>query len=225
MRDRFEEELKDVNNNLTKMGLLCEDSIKKAIQFIDEGGDALAKEISDIEQDIDFMESTIEDQCFKLFMKEQPVASDLKLVSAALRMIADMERIGDHAEDIAEVGRYIHRNNAKAMSKIREMAKAASLMVNNVVKAYVTRDLKLAGEVIRYDDVVDDLFAEVKSNIADEISRQVDSVEDGLDMLMIAKYLERIGDHSVNIAEWVNFSVLGERYPDDAGRKGEPARN
>lgn len=210
MRKKFEEELELVNSDLIEMGAMCEKCIAMAISYLEEENGGLAKKIRETEEDIDEMEKTIESLCLKLFMREQPVAGDLRKVSAALKMISDMERIGDHAVDICEVGRYIDRDAVRSMKEIRNMGGASSLMVNNVVKAYVDKDLELATNVMKYDDVVDGFFDIIKKDIAEDISGSVETVEQGLDCLMIAKYLERIGDHAVNIAEWVRFSITGE---------------
>lgn len=210
MRRKFEEELELVNRNLIEMGAMCERAIAMAISYLAEDSDEVARRIRDTEEDIDQMEKTIEGLCLKLFMREQPVAGDLRVVSAALKMISDMERIGDHAVDICEVGRYVDKDSIRLMKEIRDMAEAASLMVNNVVKAYVDKDLALATDVMKYDDVVDGFFDVVKKDIAEDISGDPGMVEQGLDCLMIAKYLERIGDHAVNIAEWVRFSITGK---------------
>ncbi len=214
MRNKFEQELEAVKINLAKMGAMCENGIDMAISMIAKPSRALEAAISETEQEIDDMESQIESQCLKLFMREQPVASDLRAVSAAMRMISDLERIGDHAEDIAEVAKYLAPGvqNNRSMREIEEMSKAASEMVRNAVKAYVERDLELADSVRKADDVVDSYFASIKNDIAEDISKNVESAQQGLDSLMVAKYLERIGDHSVNLAEWVRFMITGSRY-------------
>ncbi|WP_417080718.1 phosphate signaling complex protein PhoU [Mobilibacterium timonense] len=214
MRNKFEQELEAVKVNLAKMGAMCENGIDMAISMIAKPSTALEAAISETEQEIDDMESQIESQCLKLFMREQPVASDLRAVSAAMRMISDLERIGDHAEDIAEVAKYLAPGvqSNRSMREIEEMSKAASEMVRNAVKAYVERDLELADSVRKADDVVDSYFASIKNDIAEDISKNVESAQQGLDSLMVAKYLERIGDHSVNLAEWVRFMITGSRY-------------
>ena len=214
MRKKFDQELEAVKENLAKMGLLCEQGIEMAIEYIEKPDQKLETSIAETEQEIDDMERQIESQCLKLFMREQPVASDLRAVSAARRMISDLERIGDHAEDIAEVAKYLNEDGSPAgsMNELREMSRAASAMVRNAVEAYAKKDLDLANQVAASDDVVDSYFEKIKRDIATQISENVESAQHGLDSLMVAKYLERIGDHSVNLAEWVRFMITGNKY-------------
>ena len=214
MRKKFDQELEAVKENLAKMGLLCEQGIEMAIGYIEKPDQKLETSIAETEQEIDDMERQIENQCLKLFMREQPVASDLRAVSAAMRMISDLERIGDHAEDIAEVAKYLNEDGSPAgsMNELREMSRAASAMVRNAVEAYAKKDLDLANQVAASDDVVDSYFEKIKRDIATQISENVESAQHGLDSLMVAKYLERIGDHSVNLAEWVRFMITGNKY-------------
>lgn len=214
MRKKFDQELEAVKENLAKMGLLCERGIEMAIEYIEKPDQKLETSIAETEQEIDDMERQIESQCLKLFMREQPVASDLRAVSAAMRMISDLERIGDHAEDIAEVAKYLNEDGSPAgsMNELREMSRAASAMVRNAVEAYAKKDLDLANQVAASDDVVDSYFEKIKRDIATQISENVESAQHGLDSLMVAKYLERIGDHSVNLAEWVRFMITGNKY-------------
>lgn len=214
MRKKFDQELEAVKENLAKMGLLCERGIEMAIEYIEKPDQKLEISIAETEQEIDDMERQIESQCLKLFMREQPVASDLRAVSAAMRMISDLERIGDHAEDIAEVAKYLNEDGSPAgsMNELREMSRAASAMVRNAVEAYAKKDLDLANQVAASDDVVDSYFEKIKRDIATQISENVESAQHGLDSLMVAKYLERIGDHSVNLAEWVRFMITGNKY-------------
>ena len=213
MRKKFDQELEAVKENLAKMGLLCEQGIEMAIEYIEKPDQKLETSIAETEQEIDDMERQIESQCLKLFMREQPVASDLRAVSAAMRMISDLERIGDHAEDIAEVAKYLNEDGSPAgsMNELREMSRAASAMVRNAVEAYAKKDLDLANQVAASDDVVDSYFEKIKRDIATQISENVESAQHGLDSLMVAKYLERIGDHSVNLAEWVRFMITGNK--------------
>lgn len=214
MRKKFDQELEAVKENLAKMGLLCQQGIEMAIEYIEKPDQKLETSIAETEQEIDDMERQIENQCLKLFMREQPVASDLRAVSAAMRMISDLERIGDHAEDIAEVAKYLNEDGSPAgsMNELREMSQAASAMVRNAVEAYAKKDLDLANQVAASDDVVDSYFEKIKRDIATQISENVESAQHGLDSLMVAKYLERIGDHSVNLAEWVRFMITGNKY-------------
>lgn len=214
MRKKFDQELEAVKENLAKMGLLCQQGIEMAIEYIEKPDQKLETSIAETEQEIDDMERQIENQCLKLFMREQPVAGDLRAVSAAMRMISDLERIGDHAEDIAEVAKYLNEDGSPAgsMNELREMSRAASAMVRNAVEAYAKKDLDLANQVAASDDVVDSYFEKIKRDIATQISENVETAQHGLDSLMVAKYLERIGDHSVNLAEWVRFMITGNKY-------------
>ena len=192
------------------MGSLCEEVIALASQSLTEGDAALAARVSPLDAEIDRKEREIESLCLKLLLQQQPVARDLRQISAALKMITDMERIGDQAEDIAEIVRFLGGRGAEHGGLLREMARSTIKMVTESVDAYVKHDTALAEKVIAEDDVVDDYFARVKKALIDRIA---DDPADGgfaLDLLMIAKYFERIGDHATNIAEWVIFSVTGE---------------
>ena len=208
MRDRFNEQLEQLNVELIKMGALCEEAISAAAKALLEGDAALRETAAAAEREIDQKERDIESLCMKLLLQQQPVASDLRLVSSVLKMITDIERIGDQASDIAEIVTYLS-GACGHNQHIEEMAQATIKMVTDSLDAFVRRDLTLAWSVIEYDDVVDDLFAACKKDLIAEIA---DSPVDGervLDILMIAKYLERIGDHATNIAEWVEFSITG----------------
>jgi len=167
------------------------------------------QKVNTIGAQIDESERTIETICMKLLLRQQPVARDLRQISAAMKMITDMERIGDQAEDIVEIVPYMNAHPDEKHPKIREMAKAAQVMVTEAVDAYVKQDLSLARKVMAHDDVVDDYFTQVKSDIIESIAAEPTQGGYALDLLMIAKYFERIGDHCTNIAEWVEFSVTG----------------
>ena len=196
------------------MGALCETAIAWAVQSLKENDIALAKKAIRADQDIDQAERDIERLCLKLLLQQQPVARDLRQISSALKMITDMERIGDQAADISEIVLYISQEEKlPELPDIGEMARAASAMVTRSVDAYVKRDLALAKEVIQSDDHVDELFERVKTDLIDFIAKDPGCGQQALDFLMIAKYLERIGDHATNIAEWVEFSILG-RHPE-----------
>ena len=171
----------------------------------------MAGEAIAIEREIDQQEREIESLCMKLLLQQQPVARDLRMVSSALKMISDMERIGDQAADIAEITRHIGGAPLPGQVRLKEMAQAAAKMVAGSVDAFVKRDLNLAGSVIQYDDVVDELFVRIKEELTELIRRDASSAEEALDLLMIAKYLERIGDHAVNLAEWVEYSITGNK--------------
>ena len=210
MRNRFDEELSRLNVELIKMGALCEEAISLAARaFLDD--EALLPKVFQTDSEIDRKEREIEALCMRLLLQQQPVARDLRVISSALKMISDMERIGDQAADIAEIAGYIQKNDTKSRVHIADMARATIRMDTDSVDSFVQGDLAMARAVVAHDDIVDDLFVQVKTELADLLSR--DSSLGGLylDLLMIAKYLERIGDHAVNIACWVEYSITGAR--------------
>ena len=188
MRERFEQQMEILHTELIELGALCEQAIGRTYEVLLEGNQRAAEEIIKKDQVVDAKEREIEDLCFRIILQQQPVARDLRQVSAALKMITDMERIGDQAADIA---------------------KATASMVTKCIDAYVKQDLKLAREVIDFDDIVDDLFDEVKDEILQGMRKGITTDVQSLDYLMIAKYYERIGDHATNIAEWVVYSING----------------
>ena len=210
MRERFDEQLMLLNKKMIEMGALCENVIAISAKALLEGDIDKAKTVKETGVGIDHMEREIEAICLKLLLQQQPVASDLRQISAALKMITDMERIGDQAEDIAEIIPFLSGRTGEECGEIREMAEVAINMVTNCVDAYVKQDLKLARSVYNHDDVVDACFDKVKTKLISMIAENTDNGEYAIDLLMIAKYFERIGDHAVNIAEWVEFSVTGE---------------
>ena len=210
MRSRFDEQLALLNKELIEMGALCEQVIALAAQSLTEGDTAQAAGVSPLDEEIDRKEREIESLCLKLLLQQQPVARDLRQISAALKMITDMERIGDQAEDIAEIVAFLGGRGTENSALLRDMARSTIRMVSGSVDAYVKRDVPLAEKVIAEDDVVDDYFARVKKALISRIAADPTDGEFALDVLMIAKYFERIGDHAVNIAEWVIFSVTGE---------------
>ena len=209
MRDFFQEQLKDLNRELVKMGADCEDIIALASQSLTGWNEELAKNVSVIGARIDEGYRTVENICLTLLLRQQPVARDLRVISAAMKMITDMERIGDQAEDIVDLVPHMESRPDEKFPRIREMAKAAKQMVTEAVDAYVKQDLELAYTVMKHDDIVDDYFNKVKAGIIGIIAEDPTEGEYALDLLMIAKYFERIGDHCTNIAEWVEFSVTG----------------
>ncbi|MBE6932767.1 MAG: phosphate signaling complex protein PhoU [Ruminococcaceae bacterium] len=209
MRDFFQEQLNELKQELTIMGSSCEEIIALASRALTDMDDELVRKVNAIGAQIDESERTIETICMKLLLRQQPVARDLRQISAAMKMITDIERIGDQAEDIVEIIPFMNAHPDEKFPKIREMAKAAQAMVTEAVDAYVKQDLDLAKKVMAHDDVVDDFFAQVKNGIIDIIAAEPSQGEYALDILMIAKYFERIGDHCTNIAEWVEFSVTG----------------
>ena len=208
MRSRFDEQLALLNRELIEMGALCEEVIAAAAKALMEGDTALAAQIAPRAGEIDRQERDIESLCLKLLL-QQPVARDLRQISAVLKMITDMERIGDQAEDIAEIIGFLQGRSGEECAFVGHMARSAISMVTGSVDAYVRRDTALAREVIARDDVVDEDFRKVKATLIDWIARRPDDGEYALDLLMIAKYFERIGDHATNIAEWVVFAVTG----------------
>lgn len=191
------------------MGALCEEVIALSAKALTERDDSQAEKVSQIDEEIDRMERSIESICLKLLLQQQPVARDLRQISAALKMITDMERIGDQAADIAEIVPFVNSRAAADCTDIYPMAKAVIKMVTESVEAYVKQDMKLASDVIAHDDIVDEYFNKVKNNLIRIIAENPSEGESALDLLMIAKYFERIGDHATNIAEWVEFSVTG----------------
>ena len=209
MRDFFQEQLNELNRELTRMGAACEEIIALASHALTDWDEELVRKVNTIGTQIDESERTIESICLKLLLRQQPVARDLRQISAAMKMITDMERIGDQAEDIVEIVPYMNAHPDEKFPKIREMAKAAKAMVTEAVDAYVKQDLELAHAVMQHDDIVDDYFSRVKAGIIGIIAENPNEGEYALDLLMIAKYFERIGDHCTNIAEWVEFSVTG----------------
>lgn len=210
MRDLFLEQLQQLNQELVRMGAACEEIIALASRSLTDYDEDLAKEVGRIGASIDESERTIESICIKLLLRQQPVAKDLRQISAAMKMITDMERIGDQAEDIVEIVPMMDANPHESFPKIREMAKAAQQMVTEAVAAYVRQDVALAQKVMADDDIVDAYFDKVKKGIIDMIVSNPNEGEFALDLLMIDKYFERIGDHCTNIAEWVVYSVTGE---------------
>ena len=209
MRVRFDEQLAQMKDELSRMGAFCEQAIALAAKALLDNNDPLAHEAIQVDKEIDQMERDIENLCLKLLLRQQPVARDLRQISAALKMITDMERIGDQASDIAEITLLLDKKKAVMPAHISDMAAGAIHMVNDSVDAYVKQDLTLARSVIEYDDVVDDLFIQIRKELIARIAAAPACGDEALDLLMIAKYLERIGDHATNIAEWVEFSILG----------------
>ena len=209
MRSRFDEQLFELNRELIEMGAMCEEAIASAAKALSTGDTKLAAKVRTNGSVIDQMERDIEGRCIKLLLHQQPVARDLRQISAALKMITDMERIGDQAEDIAEIILFLNGRTMEGVERIEDMARETIKMVTESVDAYVKKDIALARQVITHDDVVDGLFREVKHAIIKLLAANPDDGEFALDLLMISKYFERIGDHATNIAEWVIYSVTG----------------
>ena len=210
MRNLFSKQMEQLHVELIEMGALCEQAISRAYQVLMEEDPKAAQELRKKDAAIDSKEREIESICLKLLLQQQPVARDLRQVSAALKMITDMERIGDQASDIAEIVQTTHLKAPSEKIKIKEMAQITQRMVSKSVDAYVKQDLTIARQVIQEDDLVDKLFDEVKQELVQSLQNGTSSEEQSLDYLMIAKYYERIGDHPTNIAEWVDFSVTGQ---------------
>ena len=212
MRVKFEAQLERLNVELITMGALCEEVISGAAKALLDGDSGLRETVLAAERDINQKERDIESLCMKLLLQQQPVAKDLRLISAALKMITDMERIGDHASDISEMTILMadaayETGDPINLDLIKEMAKETTDMVIKSVDAFVQKDMDMAHWVIKEDDVVDDLFNQFKQQLIKKINENVKNGEQATDMLMVAKYFERIGDHATNIAEWVIYSL------------------
>lgn len=207
MRAKFDEQLNLLNQEMVQMGMMIEENIQTSIEALVRHNVDMAKEIVQKDVAVDQKQKKIESICFDLLIQQQPVAKDLRTITAAMKMVTDMERIGDHAADISEITAILNNvQDAKNMETIIQMASEALYMLMQSIDAYVKKDIGLANKVIDHDDVVDRLFDQVKEEIIDQIKRDRDEGEYEIDMLMIAKYLERIGDHATNIAEWVIYA-------------------
>ena len=214
MRSRFDEQLALLNREMIEMGALCEKVISLAADALESGDSAAASKVSPFDSEIDEKERTIESLCLKLLLQQQPVARDLRQISAALKMITDMERIGDQAEDIAEIITFLGGRGDESGGILVNMAHSVIKTVTQSIDAYVKCDTILAQDVISQDDTVDTYFDEVKKKLISRIANDPSDGEYILDLLVIAKYFERIGDHATNLAEWVIFSVTGEHKED-----------
>ncbi len=209
MRRHYDEQLAQLNTELITMGALCEEAISAAVKYLIENDEALKEKVFEADSQIDQKERDIESLCMKLILQQQPVATDLRVISSALKMISDMERIGDQASDIAEIVCFVNRSSIGSKVHIADMARATINMVTDSVESFVKKDINLANGVIRHDDTVDDLFIKIKNELISGIKEGVGDAEGLIDLLMIAKYFERIGDHAENIAEWVIYSITG----------------
>jgi phosphate transport system protein len=215
MSNKFDEQLDLLKTQMIQMGALCEEAIASATKALINGDMELAKKVITKDEDIDHKEKEIESICLKLLLQYQPVARDLRQISSALKMITDMERIGDQAADISEIIMLANIKAANNTSHIADMAKATIKMVTDSIDAYVQQNLKLAKAVIDYDDVVDNLFNDVKADMIRLINEDTENGEFAIDLIMISKYFERIGDHATNIAEWVVFSITGKHVEEE----------
>lgn len=202
-------QLEELNNDLISMGALCEKAISDAIKALIDGDEKLIPVIHETEKEIDRKEREIEGLCMKLLLQQQPVARDLRTISSALKMITDMERIGDQADDIAELVRFCRLDDSECRRDISNMSEAVSKMVRGSIDAFVKKDIDAAKTVINSDDIVDDLFIKIKCDIIKMTAADPNAGENAIDIVMTAKYLERIGDHATNIAEWVEYSLTG----------------
>ncbi|WP_295028041.1 phosphate signaling complex protein PhoU [uncultured Mobiluncus sp.] len=210
MRSRFDQQLMQLNEMLVQTGELCEQAISQTMVALSSSSDEIAREVIRADAHIDQMERDIEHLCLKLLLQQQPVAGDLRQVSAALKMITDMERIGDQAADIAEIVKSTDMSLVRGFPKIPQMAAKTAEMVHDAVRSFVDRDLALATATQAADDAVDRMFDEVATEMIDFIVHaDAADAQKAIDVIMIAKYLERIGDHATNIAEWVDFSITG----------------
>lgn len=219
MRSRFDKQLETLNTLLIEMGAQIETAINISVMSLKKQDTQLSKKAIAADSEIAQKEKDIESLCLKLLLQQQPVAKDLRLISAALKMITDMERIGNQAADIAEISIYLSETSyIKKLEHIPMMAEATVKMVTESIDAFVKKDLELANRVIAYDDIVDDLFDTVKRDLINLIISDSRNGEQAIDLIMIAKYLERIGDDAVNIAEWVVFSITGKRESNEEGK-------
>ncbi len=214
MRSKFDEQLAFLHKELITMGALCENAIALSAKALDEGNVSLAGEVFVHTAQIDQKEREIEAMCMRLLLQQQPVAKDLRIISSALKMVTDMERIGNNSGDIAEIVTMEHIAAVHDKLNIHDMALATIKMVTDSIDAFVRNDVALAKSVIAYDDVVDGHFDRIKEQLIRHLGESETDGEYALDLLMIAKYFERIGDHATNIAEWVLFSILGHHVND-----------
>ena len=211
MRIRFDEQLELLNRKLIEMGALCEDAISASMHTLkNETDKQSAEKAAALEREIDHKEREIESLCMKLLLQQQPVARDLRTISSALKMISDLERIGDQCADIADMIRFTAPHDLKDFKDLEKMSSAAKEMLTNAIESYVKKDKDLAISVMQSDDVVDSLFDSVKKRLIKEIEKNANEGELFIDIIMIAKYYERIGDHATNVAEWVYYSITGE---------------
>ena len=215
MRNNFDKQLEQLHVELIKMGSLCEEAISLSAEILDGLSKREIEKVGSLEHEIDQMERDIETRCIRLLLQQQPVARDLRAISAALKMISDLERIGDQAADIAELSPYVTDIASQSKTQIKEMAKAAVSMVTESVEAFVKNDLKLAEQVMQKDDDVDRYFLQIKEELLELIYQKEIDAKAILDLLMVAKYFERIGDHAVNVAEWVEYSITGTHRSDE----------
>lgn len=214
MRNKFDKQLSQLNTELITMGALCEEAITNAVKYLTDNDEDSKNACLLADAQIDEKERDIETLCLKLILQQQPVAKDLRVVSAALKMISDMERIGDQASDIVEIAPYVAESGMEDSTHIRDMAHATIRMVSESIESFVKMDMDIAYQVMEHDNIVDELFDKVKSELIKSIAEGGRNAEALIDLLMIAKYFERIGDHAENIAEWVVYSITGKHRSD-----------
>lgn len=208
MRSKFDEQLSQLNDEMINMGEKIEKSISSAVEALSAFNKELARSTMENDREINSCQKKIEEICFNLLIRQQPVARDLRIITAAMKMVTDMERIGDHAADICEITLHMEKERPLGDFKhIRKMAEKTSYMLNESINAYVNRDKEKAKAVILYDDKIDALFEKAKKDVFDLIEGKNPNAEETIDLLMVAKYFERIGDHATNIAEWVIYSL------------------
>ena len=208
MRSKFEEQLRNLNREMIDMGIMIENSLKESVKALNNGDVETAKKIMEGDVNVDHQQKKIENICFNLLIQQQPVARDLRTITAAMKMVTDMERIGDHAADISEMTIYMKdKNPLNNYEHIGKMAAETIIMLNHSLEAYVERDRDKAKEVIEHDNIVDELFNSTKGDIINLIRNNPEGGEEAVDLLMVAKYFERIGDHATNIAEWVIYAL------------------
>ena len=211
MRIHFDEQLEQLNKEIISMGTLVEQAIEMAVDALIRQDVEKAKKAMDFDEEVDRKEKIIENLCLRLLLQQQPVAKDLRIISAALKMITDMERIGDHATDISDLAIALSSlPHIEQLTHIEQMAKETMLMLIQGLEAYVEKDYDKAEKVIARDDIIDGLFTRVKQELIDVIQKNSDCASQAADLLMVAKYFERIGDHATNIAEWAIFSITGK---------------
>lgn len=209
MRMRFDQQLEELNLELIKMGALCERAIRRAVDQLLNEKETEHQTVERMEEEINHKERDIENLCMKLLLQQQPVAKDLRMISSALKMISDMERIGDQAQDIADMAKFVKVQEIAHKMNIGKMAEATIKMVTESIDSFVKKDLDSAAAVVKYDDVVDDLFLKVKADLPQLMEKDPQNAEYYIDLIMVAKYLERIGDHAESIAQWVEYSITG----------------
>lgn len=209
MRMHFDQQLEELNLELIKMGALCERAIRRAADQLLNEKENEPQAVERIEDEINHKERDIENLCMKLLLQQQPVAKDLRMISSALKMISDMERIGDQAQDISDMSRFVKVQEIAHKMNIGKMAEATIKMVTESIDSFVKKDLDSVAAVVKYDDVVDDLFLKVKTELPKLLQQDPQNAEYYIDLIMVAKYFERIGDHAENIAQWVEYSITG----------------